>query len=254
MNVGKQQTATAHKNLMKKTMLILGDVTKNIASGEAALDALNGYYLDVLYGRHNPEATGKLSQMYGDALNQFHLVNCEYAIHYFLDEEKHLQEFFTNVSQNLKDQCYFVGTCLDGKEVLKSMSNGVIEKFRDDERGEKGFKSDKSIFKIETVENSNLSESGYGNQIRVMFETFYQPMVENLVDIDFLEEEATKYDLKLVDTKLFIEEPDSLFNLYKESNPELHKLIEKSKSLQTWLGFQRWFIFQKVEGLSTEDE
>jgi hypothetical protein len=254
MNVGKQNTALAHKNLMKKTMLILGDVTKNIASGEAALDALNGYYLDVLYGRHKPEATGKLSRMYGAALNQFHLVNCEYAIHYFLDEEKHLQEFFTNVSQNLKDQCYFVGTCLDGKEVLKSMTNGVVEKFRDDEKGEKGDKSDKSIFRIETLEEADLSESGYGNQIRVMFETFYQPMVENLVDMDFLEEEALKFDLKLVDTKLFTEEPDSIFNMFQEARPQIHKMIEKSKTLQTWLGYQRWFIFQKVEGLSAQDD
>ena len=94
MNVGKQNTALAHKNLMKKTMLILGDVTKNIASGEAALDALNGYYLDILYGRHKPEATGKLSRMYGAALNQFHLVNCEYAIHYFWTKKSIYRNFY----------------------------------------------------------------------------------------------------------------------------------------------------------------
>ena len=161
---------------------------------------------------------------------------------------------FTNVSQNLKDQCYFIGTCLDGKEVLKSMTNGVVEKFRDDEKDEKGDKSDKLIFRIETLEEADLSESGYGNQIRVMFETFYQPMVENLVDMDFLEEEAAKFDLKLVDTKLFTEEPDSIFNMYQEARPQIHKMIEKSKTLQTWLGYQRWFIFQKVEGLSAQDD
>ena len=92
----------------------------------------------------------------------------------------------------------------------------------------------------------------YGNELQQQLEQlmgdFYrEPQEENLVHIDFLAEEALNYNLKLVDTKLFIDKQDNLFNDYKKEKSDYHKKIEENDAVKQWTSFQRWFIFQKID-------
>lgn len=241
LGIGRQNIPIEQQNMIKKTILLQGTATKNLSTGEACTNTLSKYYCDILYGNIKPESHGKLSKMYNMGTRQFHLAVCNFAIHYMMNDENDLHQFLLNIQQNVSDQGYFVITFLDGKEIMKKMRNK--DKLE-------GLHNDKLIWSIEkTEEQCNLNESPYGQKIMSYLETFYQPMEENLVDIDFLAEHSKNYDLKLVDSKLFLEEPDSMYNNFKTHNPKLHAEVEKHDVLKGWLSFHRWAIFQKVNDL-----
>jgi len=239
------------KKMAKKTMLILGNFTKNLASGEACSDELNRFYVDILYGRHRPEGKGKLQTMYNVGVNQFHLVVCNFAISYAFDNRDDFHQLLLNVRENLKDQGYFVITFLDGREVLKKLrSEDAID-------GKiSGYINKHLVWSIESANKEvelDLDESPYGQKILSYLETFMQPAEENLVDPTNLEEEALQYDLKLIDSKLFNEEPDSMYNQFERINSKEWESMNKEKVLKEWSSTHRWAIFQKVDGLTDEN-
>lgn len=231
------------KKLIKKSLLIHGDVGRNISNGDACFDELNRYYIDVLYGRHKPQ-NGKLKSLYGMALNQFHLVVCNFAIHYMLDNEEKLHEFLLNIQQNLKDQGYFIGTCQDGKTILKMMGKSIVLEKRID---------DDLVVKIEREDEMvNFEDNSYGQKILYSTETFYESQ-ENLVDMDLLISECAKFDLKLIDTKMFLDDTDNMLNKFIKEKPKIGVEIENTPEFLDVLSYHRWFIFQKVDGLNDYD-
>lgn len=228
------------KSFISNSMIILGDMSKNLANSDAGLDNLNKYYLDILYGRIKPKS-GKLSRMFNVATNGFDLVVCNLAIHYMFKSKDTLHSFLENVKQNLVSKGYFIGTFLDGNEILKSL--------KDKEKIE-GYhkKTNKLVWSIEKVNPKDklFDDDNYINQRVIAYmDTFIEPTEEYLVDMDFLEKEANKYDLELVDTKMFIDKQDSMYNKYKTKNAENYKNIEVNDIIKKWCGFHRWFMFQK---------
>ena len=137
--------APAIAKLSEKTMLIVGTGIKNISNGESVRDNINKYYIDILYGRAKGN-TPKLRKMEGVGLDRFDMVSCMYAIHYMMNNEDDLDNFLINVSENLLDQGYFIGTCLNGDAVLSEMGNK-------DEL--KGTIDDKTVFLIKKVYNDS---------------------------------------------------------------------------------------------------
>jgi len=224
--------------LADRTMLIVGDATKNISNGECARDNLNRYYLDVLYGRM-PGNTPKLKKLEGVALEGFDVVSCMYAIHYMMDNEDTLDAFLRNVSENLLDQGYFVGTCLDGMGVLKEMGrstelSGVI--------------GDKTIFKIKKMDSEGDSYKNItvGNKVLVYYEKFAGQFPENLVNMSYLRERARNHNLKLLEYRTFLEEPGNLLSQFENGHKREAANIREEDALMTWAGFNAYFIFQKV--------
>ena len=117
-----------------------------------------------------------------------------------------LEQFLLNVSQNLRDQGYFIGTCLDGPSIVKAFK-GKNQIY--------GEMDDKTIYTINKVENTEYDNITVGNSVNVYFETFNESVEEYLVDIDYLAEEAKKYDLQLIESNLFLEEPGNLLNQFE---------------------------------------
>ena len=228
------------KSFISNSMLILGDMSKNIANGDAALDNLNKYYLDILYGRIKPKS-GKLSRMFNVGINGFDLVVCNLAIHYMFKSKDILHNFLENVQQNLVSKGYFIGTFLDGNEIIKSLKDKTkIEGYHK--------KTKKLVWSIEKVNPKDdlFEDNNFINQrIIAYMDTFMKPTEEYLVDIDFLEKEANKYDLELIDSKMFIDKQDSMFSKYKIKNEENYKNIEMNDIIKQWCSFHRWFMFQK---------
>ena len=224
--------------LADRTMLIVGDATKNISNGECTRDNLNRYYLDVLYGRM-PGNTPKLKKLEGVALEGFDVVSCMYAIHYMMDTEDTLDAFLRNVSENLLDQGYFIGTCIDGMGVLKEMGrstelSGVI--------------GAKTIFKIKKMDDEPDAYKNItvGNKVLVYHEKFAGQFAENLVNMSYLRERARAHNLKLLEYRTFLEEPGNLLSQYETSHKREAANIKEEDALMTWAGFNAYFIFQKV--------
>jgi len=264
----------ATKALADRTLLINGSFTKSLASGDAGADMLAKYYLDVLYGRvkPNPAQQPRHQKFYNMAVDGFNVVSSMYVIHYAFGNESDLDTYLENVSSSLKDQGYFIGTCLDGNSILDNLNaagrHGKLE----------GMMDDKTIWMISRdVENPDSSGEMYdagmaletkthmiineyttnsphiigpGNKINVYYETINTTSQENLVDIKYLEYKAKAYGLKLVETRLFTEEPGSMLTDFISSKtPNAAEYVDEIKrdpALTQWANWQRYFVFQKA--------
>ena len=237
MNVSANNPAVA--KLAEKTILLVGTAVKNIANGDCVRDNINKYYLDVLYGRAKGN-TPKLKKMAGVALDGFDMITCMYAIHYMMNNENDLDSFLQNVSENLLDQGYFIGTCLDGMTILKEMGR------RNEIKGEI---DDKTVFFIRKndVEES-YKDITVNNKITVFYEKFAGYFPENLVNISYLKEKAKGHNLKLIEFRTFLEEPGNILSQYGASNMKNERLIKQSEAMMTWAKFNCYFVFQKIRG------
>jgi len=232
------QIKPAIAKLAEHTMLIVGNTTKNIANGDCVRDNINKYYLDVLYGRAKGN-TPKLRKMEGVVLDGFDCISCMYAIHYMMNNETDLDNFLRNVSENLLEQGYFIGTCLDGMSILKEMgSNNELS----------GIMEDKTIFLIRKLDDniSAYKDITIGNKIMVYFEKFAGQFPENLVNMSYLREKAKEHNLKLIEYRTFLEEPGNLLSQFESINSKFAKKIKESNALMTWAKFNAYFIFQKI--------
>ena len=235
-------TNAAIGKLSEKTMLIVGTAVKNFANGECVRDNINKYYIDVLYGRAKGN-TPKLKKMEGVGLDKFDMVSCMYSIHYMMNNEAELDNFLRNVSENLLDQGYFIGTCLNGDAILSEMGS----------KSElKGVVDGKTVFLIKKQSDNpdDYKKITVGNKIIVYYEKFAGEFPENLVNIQYLREKAKGHSLKLIDYKSYLEEPGNLLSMYEASgmtNARSNvKAIRNSTALTTWAKFNCYFMFQKV--------
>ena len=243
-NTNKPQYA----KFAEKSILILGTATKNIENGDCAFDNINKYYLDVLYGRSKGN-TSKLRKLEGIASDGFDVITCMYSIHYMMNNETSFDNFLRNVSENLLDQGYFIGTCLDGMEIIKEMGS---------QKEISGKINGKSVFFIRK-ENDNpaaYKNITVGNKITVFFETFNGSFSENLVNKSYLKERAKIHNLKLIEFKPFLEEPGNMLSKFEidgykygdKLSKENVKKIRESEAMMLWSKFNSYFIFQKVRG------
>jgi hypothetical protein len=234
--------ASQYSKMADKTLLIVGTATKNIANGDCAFDNINKYYLDVLYGRSKGN-TSKLRKLEGVGLDGFDVITCMYAIHYMMNNETALDNFLRNVSENLLDQGYFIGTCLDGMEIIKEL--GGENEINGDIDG-------KSVFFIrkESTDPDAYKNITVGNKITVFFETFAGSFSENLVNKSYLKEKAKTHNLKMVEFKPFLEEPGNMLSKYEADGDKMSrenvKKIRESNAMMMWARFNSYFIFQKV--------
>lgn len=231
------QIKPAIAKLAERTMLIVGNTTMNIANGDCVRDNLNKYYLDVLYGRAKGN-TPKLRKMEGVALDQFDCISCMYAIHYMMNNENDLDNFLRNVSENLLDQGYFIGTCLDGMTILKEMGRGAEIT---------GVMENKTVFLIKKLDDAGAyKDITVGNKIMVYYEKFAGQFPENLVNMSYLREKAKEHNLKLIEYRTLLEEPGNLLSQFESINSKFAKQIKASDALMTWAKFNAYFIFQKI--------
>ena len=243
-NTNTTKNNSQYVKFAEKMILLLGTATKNIASGDCAFDNINKYYLDVLYGRAKGNTT-KLRKLEGVGLDGFDVITCMYAIHYMMNNETSLDNFLRNVSENLLDQGYFIGTCLDGMEIIKELGS---------EKEINGTIDGKSVFFIrkESDDPNAYKNITVGNKINVFFETFNGSFSENLVNKSYLKEKAKTHNLKLVEFKPFLEEPGNMLSKYEADGDKMSKQnvkqIRGSNAMMMWARFNSYFIFQKVRG------
>lgn len=241
-----QEHNSNFKRLNSNLMVVLGDCSKPINTGEAGLTALNEYYLKVLYGQVDLSDYTKMGRLAGRALQKFDIVTCHFAIHYFFSDYDRLTGFLNNVHQNLKTNGYFIGTCLDGVTLydkLNKSKDGIMEKYQDPDQH-------KLIWRIKKKYDRTSSripsdEKSLGMMIDVDIESINNTSHEYLVNFDFFTTLLEQYGLELVDSKLFHEVPNSMLEEFYDSvKSDGHKLKAKTMALEYSL-LHRWFIFRK---------
>ena len=181
--------------LNRNILLIWGDSSRLMSTGEAANDDLNKYYLDVLFGNVDKTVVknSKLRRFYGLCKTGVDVVSCQFSFHYFFENMAKLDVFLRNVSDNLKDGGRFVGTCFDGKKIFNDLRDVTDVSYYD--------KTGKPVWKIEKrYEDTILTDDSRSLSlpIDVYVDSIGKVTTEWLVNWDYVAKKLPEYDLKLV--------------------------------------------------------
>ena len=121
-------------------------------------------------------------------VNSFDVVSCQFAFHYFTKDQITLENVLKNVTQNLKEDGYFIGTTLDGATVYKALQTTP------ELSGMKKWKGkDVKIWGL-TKKYTSTSFEKVGQEISA-YNLKIGEYSEYLVNFDHLRETAKKFDL-----------------------------------------------------------
>jgi hypothetical protein len=172
-----------------------------------------------------------------NASELFDVINCQFAIHYFFESDKTVNNFFNNVSKNLKENGVFIGTVFDGLRVFNSLVDGDLERKVDNE----------TVFKLKKGYTTEVFEDikPYGDEIGVFIggDTILSDdkddgTPEYIVNYNHLINIAKRYDLEVIESDLFQ-------NIYRDWMIENrgHSLNELEKEISF---LNRTFVFRKT--------
>ena len=240
----------------------VGDCTKNLKTGEAAIDEESNKLLKIIM---NPVSKQQNLKNYERAIagrgnDKFNAISCIFAIHYFFESNNKLEQFLNNVSDNLKTGGLFYATFMDGITVEKELEkskNGIIE-------GRKTL--DEYSIPVWAVIKKYSKEKFYNKKIDVFLELTQKLITEYLVNFEFLIKKAKEFKLELEDTELFSESYEKIkkdfendnnndiykskYNLYENWRIDEHKKsleeFETNEISKRFSFLYRWVIFKKV--------
>lgn len=241
---------------------IVGDCTKNLNTGEAAIDEDSRKLLKIVM---NPVSKQQNLEIYERAIagrgkDKFNAISCIFAIHYFFESNDKLEQFLNNVSDNLKTGGLFYATFMDGITVEKELEKskkGIIE-------GRKTL--DEYSIPVWAIIKKYNKEKYYNKKIDVFLELTQKLITEYLVNFEFLIKKAKEFKLELEDTELFSESYEKIkkdfendnnneiykskYNLYENWRIEEHKKsleeFETNEISKKFSFLNRWVIFKKV--------
>jgi hypothetical protein len=241
---------------------VVGDCTKNLKTGEAAIDEPSNKLLKIIM---NPVSKQQNLEIYERAIagrgnEKFNAISCIFAIHYFFESNDKLEQFLNNVSDNLKTGGLFYATFMDGITVEKELEKskkGIIE-------GRKTL--DEYSIPVWAIIKKYKKEQFYNKKIDVFLELTQKLITEYLVNFEFLIKKAKEFKLELEDTELFSESYEKIkkdfendnsneiyrtkYNLYENWRIDEHKKsleeFETNEISKRFSFLNRWVIFKKV--------
>lgn len=157
------------------------------------------------------------------------VITCNFAFHYFFKNEDTFNNFLKSVTNNLKNNGYFIGAIFDGATVLSKLNNEKVYIYKD-------------FFKID---NLNIKNTLFGNKIKVYLKNSIIDNIstEYIIRFGLFTAEMEKNGFILIDSKVFSELVDeykgnlddyekefSFLNRYfvfkyaKDTNDTIHKI------------------------------
>ena len=185
-------------NTLPAALFIEGSSALNLRNGDAAANTGGKKILDAIFGK-GPKDEGKLGsavyKQYGTGKDGFNIVSCQFALHYFFENQTILQNFLRNISENCKVGGHFIGTCYDGATVFAALENK--------ETGESlvAYKDDKKMWEITKDYTSSQfedNETSIGYPINVYQESINKVFKEYLVNFTYLQYLLENYGFQLV--------------------------------------------------------
>ena len=189
------------KTYFPDIVFVAGDCSESINNGTAAkvINDTESYNIMNIVMNRNINNDYHLRHIAGKGANKFAVCSCQFAIHYFFENEKKLNGFFTNVANNLKSNGIFFATFMDGNIIDK-----LFEKHdKNLIKGSKNLDSDAEVITWAITKNYVNNDEKYGKQIGVFIENTQKIIPEYLVDLNLLIEKANEYNLEFVETNTF---------------------------------------------------
>ena len=246
-------------------LFVNGDSRANVRSGRAMLNDKALQITKAVFGEGTKEVDGigkAVVRQYGKGQDGFNISSCQFAIHYFFENQEIFQNFMINISECTKLGGYFIGTSYDGKvlfNLLKSKAPGdgieIIE------NGQKIWEVKKQY--VSEHFEDDISCLGY--KIDVFQESINKSFSEFLVNYDYLNRVMEDYGFQLIQkdeahemglpeasglfSELFVHMLDEVKrNKMKEKEygkaPEMNVFEKKISFLN------RYFVYKKIRNVN----
>ena len=230
----------------------VGNSGNNIMNGSAFKFEKEKLINEAVFGKSSKINLGDgLLKHYGVASKGFDVGSCQFSLHYFFENNTKLHNFIRNLSETIKENGYFIGTCYDGQSVFRLLSN--INK---NEMITLYYKSNKifEIVKRYSEDTFQNDETSLNYPIDVYQDTINQYFKEYLVNFPYFTQIMENYGFVLIDsdesnvnnipngTGLFSE----LFNNVDENYGLASKMSENEKKISF---LNRYFIFKKARNV-----
>jgi len=145
----------------------------------------------VLWGEGQAAGSGQLLRYWGMMKDAFDIVSCQFAVHYFFENEKTLDTFLDNVDKYMKPGCRFIGTCLDGAKVKMALKTVPMGK------SVSGKKGDRIIWDI-TKQYTDDNKVDIGDAVDIYMESIGRVAREYLVNLSMLEKRLKEKGYKCI--------------------------------------------------------
>jgi hypothetical protein len=183
---------------MPYALFVNGNSAYNIRSGQALLNDKAKQINGAIFGKgsKDPENIGKgVARQYGKHEDGFNISSCQFALHYFSENQTTFQNFIRNVSECTKIGGYFIGTCYDGRKIfnlLKNTNKGDSINI---------YEGDTKIWEIQkeydnTTFDDNATSLGF--KINVFQESINKMFSEYLINFDYLQSIMENYGFRLL--------------------------------------------------------
>ena len=115
---------------MPSALFAHGNSSQNIRSGKALVSERDKQISNAVFGNGSKDKEDLGDGVYrhfGIGKDGFNISSCQFALHYFFENERTFHNFLRNLSECTKINGYFIGTCYDGQtvfNVLKDKNKG----------------------------------------------------------------------------------------------------------------------------------
>ena len=249
-----------------RALFIIGNSIYNFKTGEGLRTQKDKMIYNAVIGvgpNSEKQLGAGVKAQYGKAIDGFDVASCQFALHYFFQDQVTLKGFLQNLSENTKVGAYFVGTCYDG--------SALFNRFQTVNKGESITiaQDGETLLEItkqydNTSFNNDSSCLGYG--IDVLAETINKKFREYLVNFNYLTRVIENYGfVKLTPQECKdIDVPSSVDNfsvLYRKMLDEIkvskgRKQFGKANTMtsnETEISFlNKYFIFKKIKNVDTK--
>jgi len=186
----------------------------------------------------------------------FNISSCQFAIHYFFENNTVLHNFLRNVSECTKKDGYFIGTCYDGETVFNSLAK---------KENYSVYVEEKMVFDIQKKYKQTGfpdDKTGVGYAIDVYQESINKYATEYLVHFEYLNQLMQNYGFVLVSEKeaktLGFPAGSGLFKdlfrqMEKESDKKNYGKASEMSEYEKEISFlNRYFIFRKTHNVDAK--
>uniref|UniRef100_A0A6C0KYG7 mRNA (guanine-N(7))-methyltransferase n=1 Tax=viral metagenome TaxID=1070528 RepID=A0A6C0KYG7_9ZZZZ len=254
---------------MPYALFVNGNSSQNISSGAAMLNDRAIQITKAVFGHGTKDASvigAGVARQWGKGADGFNISSCQFALHYFFENQKTLHNYMRNLAECTKIGGYFIGTCYDGKLVynmLKGKSIGESVQIYDEAAETKIWEIRKE-YEYDTFDD-DVSSVGY--KIDVYQESINKMIPEYLVNFDYLNRLMVNYGFELVEREeaqnLGLPEGSGLFSeLFNSMLEEIKKIKFKKKEYgeapnmnanERKISFlNRYFVYKKLHTVNAE--
>ncbi len=179
-------------------LFVNGNSGANIRSGAAMLNDKAIQITRAVFGDgpKNEDKLGKgVYKQYGKGDDGFNVSSCQFALHYFFENQVTFQNFMRNVAECTKLGGYFIGTCYDGKSIFNMLKN------KQPGESVEIYNGDNKVWEVrKEYDDADFLDdvTSLGYQINVYQESINKMFPEYLVNFDYMERIMENYGFKLM--------------------------------------------------------